>query len=198
MPSSSRPDRLGALRTLLTIIAVAGAGLLLLLMILVATGAHLFEPARQAIPAAMAGLAVGQSAPAIIAEGWVNGEPDELDGRVTVVQAWFYECRYCWQEAPEIASLHEKYVDRVSFVALSPDPVETRPQVEDFVARNRIGYPVGYGAAESLVLGFDVQAFPSVWVVGRDGKVVWNRSLEDKQSLEEAIVAALGSSTAEG
>lgn len=39
--------------------------------------------------APMGGLAVGQQAPAITAEGWLNGQPPpELAGKVVVVHAW--------------------------------------------------------------------------------------------------------------
>lgn len=34
------------------------------------------------------GLAVGESAPALHAEGWINGEPPSLDGKIVVVEAW--------------------------------------------------------------------------------------------------------------
>lgn len=37
------------------------------------------------------GLAVGQQAPQISAEGWLGGEPPEnVDGKVVVVSAWAY------------------------------------------------------------------------------------------------------------
>ena len=39
--------------------------------------------------------------------------------------------------------------------------------------------------------GFEGQAYPAIWVIGKDGTVLWNRSLEGDQSLEEAIEAAL-------
>lgn len=143
--------------------------------------------------AAMAGLSVGKPAPAIEADGWINGEPSSLDGKVVVVHGWFYNCPYCWDEAPHIAQLHEKYGDRVSFVALTTDRLEDRELVEEFVDEGGMKYPVGYGHAAALTLmqGFEASAFPVVWVVGPDGTVVWNRSREGQQSLEEAIQAAL-------
>ncbi len=186
----ARPDRSNALQTVLTILAVGAGGFLLLLVILAAAGSHLFSIPRGGVDPAMAGLAVGQPAPAITAEAWVNGEPPSLDGRVVVVQGWFYDCPYCWKEAPELVALHKKYGDRVSFVALSPDPASDVSKVEEFVAKNELKYPVGYGAVDSL-MGFEAKAFPAIWVVGGDGKVLWNRSLEGEQTLDEAIAGAL-------
>ena len=115
------------------------------------------------------------------------------DGKVIVVHGWFYNCPYCWKEAPEIAELHRKYGDRVAFVGLTTDAAEDLDRIKEFVAEGRMTYPVGYGydAAVTLMRGFEATAFPVVWVVGPDGTVVWNRSLAGDQSLEEAIQAAL-------
>jgi thiol-disulfide isomerase/thioredoxin len=193
MSAPAKTDRSSALQVVLTILALGAGGLLLLLILLAAVGAYLSaRPEGGMDPTA--GLAVGRPAPAIKAEGWVNGEPPSLDGKVTVVQGWFYDCPYCWKEAPELASLYDKYGDRVAFVGLTFDPPQTRPQVEEFVSKNKLKYPVGYGAMETL-REFEANAFPVVWVLGPDGKVVWNRSLEGKQSLEEAIEAALKGKT---
>lgn len=186
MPSTASRSR--ALETLLTIIAVGAGGLLLVLVIAIATGINVGpEPT---VDPTMFGLAVGKDAPAIDASAWVNGEFEATGGQPTVVQAWFYDCPYCWQEAPELAALSKEYGDRVSFVALSPDPISSEPLVREFVESNDISYPVGYGVKQTLI-GFEVRAFPSIWLVGADGKVLWNRSLEGEQSLEEAIEAAL-------
>ena len=148
-----------------------------------------------AIDPTFAGLAVGKPAPSVSAEGWVNGEPASLEGKVVVVHGWFYDCPFCWQEAPHVAALHEKYGDRVAFVGLTPDPPSDLAKVEEFVAKGEMKYPVGYGAIDSLV-AFEAKAFPAVWVVGADGTVVWNRAVEAEQSLEEAIEAALRPRTA--
>lgn len=190
MSAPAKTDRSSALQIVLTIVALGAGGLLLLLVLLAAVGAYYFVTPGGGMDPAMAGLAVGRLAPAIHAEGWVNGEPPSLDGKVTVVQGWFYDCPYCWKEAPELASLYDKYGDRVAFVGLTFEPPQTKPQVEEFVSKNKLKYPVGYGAMETL-REFEANAFPVVWVLGPDGKVVWNRSLEGKQSLEEAIEAAL-------
>lgn len=190
MTTEPRFDRSNALQTVLTIVAVGAGGLLLLLLILAAVGGSLFTIPPQSVPPEMAGLAVGRTAPELSAEAWINGEPAGYDGKVTVLQGFFYDCTYCWQEAPEIAKLHKKYGDRVQFVALSSDPPSDEARVQEFVNENHFRFPVGYGARETLIR-FEVMAFPVLWVIGPDGTVVWNRAEEEKQSLEEAIKAAL-------
>ena len=193
MPTSTSPPS-RALETLLKIIAIGAGGLLLLLVIAVTTGVfNRFLPPPPIDPEVF-GLAVGRPAPPIEAAAWINGQPEHTGDKPTVVQAWFYNCPYCWQEAPELAALSQEFDDRVSFVALSPDPVSSEKLVQEFVETNNIEYPVGYGARDTLI-GFEIQAFPSVWLIGADGKILWNRALEREQSLEEAIEAALARPT---
>jgi hypothetical protein len=195
MPAQARFDRSSALQTVLTIVAVGAGGLLLLLLILVAVGGSMFQGPTRGMPPEMAGLAVGRTAPELAAEGWINGEPISYGGKVTVVQGFFYDCRFCWQHAPELVKLHEKYGDRVNFVALSTDPPQDQAKVQEFVDENRVTYPVGYGAIQTLI-GFEAQAFPVLWLVGPDGTVIWNMAEEHQQSLEDAIEAALSPKTA--
>jgi thiol-disulfide isomerase/thioredoxin len=190
MTTESRFDRSNALQTMLTVVAVGAGGLLLLLLILVAVGGSLFEVPRAGMPAEMAGLAIGRTAPELQAEGWINGEPTAYEGKVTVVQGFFYDCPYCWQEAPELAKLHASYGDRVQFVAISTDPASDQAKVQEFVDQNHLTYPVGYGAIDTLIR-FEAQAFPVLWLVGPDGTVMWNMAEEEKQPLEDAIEAAL-------
>jgi len=187
-----RADRSNALRVVLTILMAGAGGLVLFLVVLVAAGIY-FSAVDGGMDPALAGLAPGKPAPAIAADAWVNGEPSSLDGKVVVVQGWFYNCPYCWKEAPKIAELHEKFGDRVAFVALSSDPGDDAAKVEEFVSTNKVAYPVGYGmnAAVTMDRGFEGRAYPAIWVIGKDGMVLWNRSLEGDQSLEEAIEAAL-------
>ncbi|HEX6985844.1 MAG TPA: TlpA disulfide reductase family protein [Planctomycetaceae bacterium] len=192
MPSRTDRDSGRVVSTILG--GLAGVAIFGAVALAALVGYYIFAlQAPSGVDPAMAGLAVGRPAPPIAAEGWLNGEPSDLAGKVVVVHGWFYDCPYCWQEAPRVAALHEKYGDRVAFVALTTDEAADLPKVEEFVAKGGMKYPVGYGfdAAMTLVRGFEAQAFPAVWVVGPDGTVLWNRSLEGEQSLEEAIRAAL-------
>lgn len=162
---------------------VAGAALL---WVLTRDGA-MPTPSEQA----RGGLAVGAGAPEIAASAWINGEPEELEGKVLIVHGWFLACPYCWTEAPELGDLARSYAGTdVRFVALSPDDPSRADEVREFVTKGGLSYPVGYGATETL-LGFEAEYFPAVWVVGRDGKVTWNKGYEGYVTLEEAIERAL-------
>ena len=43
---------------------------------------------RQSDPRFMSPLGVGADAPEILAAGWLNGTPDDMSGKVVVVDCW--------------------------------------------------------------------------------------------------------------
>lgn len=86
--------------------------------------------------------------------------------------------------------MYEKYRDNdsVVFLGLTLEDATTLEESRRFVEETEMSWPNGYGAGETLN-GFDLQALPSIWVVGRDGKVVWNH--DSPGDLEEGIEQAL-------
>ncbi|MCA9113505.1 MAG: redoxin domain-containing protein [Planctomycetaceae bacterium] len=138
------------------------------------------------------GAQAGAELPPVEAAGWINSEgvsPEELKGNVVVLHGWFVDCPYCWREAPELVELHEKFSGQgVKFVGLTHESGEMIPRIEGFVEENKITWPQGYGALDTL-LALNAEYFPVVWVVGRDGRIFW--STDGQGSLEEAIRLAL-------
>lgn len=86
--------------------------------------------------------------------------------------------------------MYEKYRDNdsVVFIGLTPEDATALEQSRSFVEETGISWPNGYGAGETLD-GFELQYLPSTWVVGRDGKVVWNG--DSSGALEDGIQQAL-------
>ena len=85
--------------------------------------------------------------------------------------------------------MHEKYAPRgVVFIGLTPEGTAALEQSRTFLEDTRITWPNGYGAAETLQR-FECAAFPSTWVIGPDGTVIWNEDSSD--SLEDGIETAL-------
>lgn len=85
--------------------------------------------------------------------------------------------------------MHEKYRGQgVVFFGLTPEPEASNSNSRAFLQDTKITWANGYGATKTLE-AFDTKCFPSAWVIGRDGKVTWNR--DSRGSLESAIEAAL-------
>ena len=74
------------------------------------------------------------------------------------------------------------------FIGLTPENESANSDSLAFLNDTKITWTNGFGAQKTLS-AYKTACFPSAWVVGRDGKVVWNR--ESGQSIEDAIAAAL-------
>lgn len=142
------------------------------------------------------GLEVGQPMPAIAGVEWVGDVAPtsaELDGKVVFVNAWFLACRYCHEGMPKLVELHDKYRDRgdVVFIGLADEPpTETsRKNVELFLKSKGVEWPNAFNAGGFVTEQFKTQYYPGYWIIGRDGKVVWNKdSTEDMAAaLERAV-----------
>jgi len=169
---------------------------LLILYPLVAIAAYFFaiEMFRGPEGPPTAGLRPGETAPPIAAEGWLNGEaprPEDLAGRVIVLDAWFAACPHCPEEAPELIAAYDRFHDKgVVFLGLTPDEAFQLADCRRFLKKTGIPWPNGYGAGDALEKFLtDGPYFPAVWVIGTDGKIAWNRDSPEK--LDSAIEEAL-------
>lgn len=136
------------------------------------------------------GLEPGETMPKIQAQTWINGPPPELKGKVVVIDAWSTHCKPCVDALPKMYKLHQKYSPRgVVFLGIVSEHLDPRiEEVTRVLKEYSIEYPNAYGAGQTF-LDLRIQAIPQMWVVGRDGVVLWNRDADG--SLEDAIEAAL-------
>lgn len=140
-------------------------------------------------PSGTAGLDVGQPLPVLTVAGWLNGSPPDLAGKIVVVEAWAHWCGPCRGRAPHIAELYRKYHDRgVEFVGLTGDGADQLKQIQGFLTEYEISFPNGYGA-DDLLEDMKVVGIPTAWVIGPNGKVVWNEDsgTELEQGIEQAL-----------
>jgi thiol-disulfide isomerase/thioredoxin len=135
----------------------------------------------------------GQPLPVLGAEGWLNTDaaptPDELRGRVVLVDFWATDCPTCVREMPELAEINERFRDEgLVVVGLTPETGDEAQRVEKFVERQEIDWPIGYGTG-FLFETFGIQFTPTYVLFDRGGRSVWaGHSLD---GAEDAIVAAL-------
>ena len=138
-------------------------------------------------------LPPGTPLPDLAVEGWLNGPGptnDELRGQVVVIDVWAYWCGPCLASMPEMVALHKKYRDQgVQFLGLTMEGSAKLDDTRAVVEHSKLSWPNGYGAQETIA-ALGIKAIPTVFVVGRDGKIIWNSDRHG--SLDDAIESALG------
>ena len=98
-----------------------------------------------------------------------------LRGQIIVLNFWATWCVPCRHEMPLLAEVWERYRDRgVELIGASADAPERRREVERFVRRHRLDFPIWVGATtadlERLGLG---EALPATAILDRDGGIAF-------------------------
>jgi len=87
--------------------------------------------------------------------------------------------------------MYRKYHPRgVEFIGLTSEDEDEVDNVRAFLQSHEISWPNGYGSWNTLK-EFEVRYIPQVWVIGRDGVIVWNKDSEPEESMEDALDRAL-------
>jgi thiol-disulfide isomerase/thioredoxin len=120
----------------------------MMLLLVVAAGSLLAIQMRRPKPA---NPYLGVSLPPLSAEGWLNtsGPPtrEELRGSVVLFDFWSTSCPNCVREMPQLAALHDRFRDHgFKVIGLTPESGEAAMRVEQLAAKEKIDWPIGYGA----------------------------------------------------
>lgn len=132
---------------------------------------------------------VGAVAPEISGKVWVteDGKPPEYKGKVYLVDFWFANCASCVEAMPTLNKLAKKYEGKDFLIlGLSTDPLSVVKLTKD---KHNLKYPLLTDSKPSEK-AWKIEFFPSLFLVGKDGKVKWKGDAMDKK-LPEIIDAEL-------
>ncbi len=177
--------------------------ILLLTLFSVSLAACTFEMPESALdgsaPAGGPGSTANlQSAPdfdlASLAGGTLNSE--ELKGKVLVVDFWATWCSPCIEEIPNFNTLHvEQDSDKFAMLGITVESGSFE-DVEPFIERLGIEYPVVMGD-EEVVTGFGgLIGFPTTFVVSPDWKIYkkyLGMKTGKKELIEQDVIDLIGS-----
>jgi peroxiredoxin len=140
---------------------------------------------------ARADVEVGQDAPEIAGREYVNSQPvklADLRGRVVVVQIFRTNSQPSAEQVPKLEELQTKYGDR-GLTVLAVTNEERKP-VDEFVGRLKATYPVVIESGDMSKSWGLAKGFPTTYVVGADGKVVWKGNWADKAEDKISLLVA--------
>lgn len=169
--------------SLLALVMVAGTAM----MLPVAPAMAADEPASEAPKAETGKLVVGDKAPAIQVEKWLQG--DEIKefktGHAYVVEFWATWCGPCINAMPHMSKMSKQYKDaNIHFVGVNVWErnygAETLEKVTKFVKDqgSRLTYNVAYDGGDAKMANAYMKAagqngIPCAFLVDREGKIAW-------------------------
>jgi thiol-disulfide isomerase/thioredoxin len=94
-----------------------------------------------------------------------------LRGKVVILNFWATWCPPCRAEIPDLIALQEKYRDHLVVIGVSED--EGGPEVvRQFVARQKINYPIVMMTAELEKMFPGISALPTSFILDRESRIV--------------------------
>lgn len=107
----------------------------------------------------------------------INGQRvklSELKGQVVLLDFWYMSCYPCIQALPHLEELYQAYKAKgvVVLGINSKDTGTARQQkLSSFLSSRNIHYPTLL-ASQAVDSSYNVKAYPTLYVVGKDGKVL--------------------------
>jgi thiol-disulfide isomerase/thioredoxin len=116
------------------------------------------------------------AAPELACQAWINSPPlrlADLRGKVVLLDFWATWCGPCVAGLPELQRAHDLFADKgLVVIGLHHNSVPAK-DVEAFVKKRHLTFPVGVDDAEGQTCGrYNVSAYPTQVLIGRDGKVL--------------------------
>ncbi|MGH7984856.1 MAG: TlpA family protein disulfide reductase [Candidatus Acidiferrales bacterium] len=123
------------------------------------------------------GAEAGRSAPAFALVG-LNGTDVALGamrGKVVLLNFWATWCGACRSEMPSLENLYRDFRSYRDF-ALITVSVNRRGKlaVSQFMAASGYDFPVLLDPSYATSAAYGVRSIPSIFVIGRNGQIIWN------------------------
>lgn len=117
----------------------------------------------------------------------VDDSPPKLAGTVHIIEFWATWCPPCRQSIPHLNKIWDKYHEQgLEIIGISQ---EQPKEIEDFFEKTKMSYRVANDPDGSLHDTFNIRGIPRAFLVGKDGKIIWEghpMELQESQ-IEEAL-----------
>ena len=129
----------------------------------------------------------------------------DYEGKVVFLNFWATWCGPCQKEMPEIQELYEDHggntEDLIVLAVANPRSEEysgadvTQPEIEQFLSENGYTYPVVMDLTGEVFADYGISAFPTTFMITREGKVLGYLPGQMSREIMDEIVAAAFEST---
>jgi thiol-disulfide isomerase/thioredoxin len=149
-------------------------------------------------PDALVAAANAPVAPAFAEGTWINSDPialEKLRGRVVLVEFWTFGCDNCRNTLPSVKEWDARYRERGLTIVGVHTPETQSEYVIDSVRREVPGlgikYPVVTDNDYTTWKAYGVEAWPTILVVDKQGRIRWLHVGEGKYAETEDVIKTL-------
>ena len=118
-----------------------------------------------------------------------------LKGKPVLLDFWTTWCGPCRKSMPVLEKMHREYKDQ-GLIILGVDAGEARETVESFLKTMPLQYPVILGGESGILAAFQVSAYPTFVLIGRDGKIAAHQIGYGEESALRGMLEKAGLTTA--
>jgi thiol-disulfide isomerase/thioredoxin len=115
----------------------------------------------------------------------------DIRGKVVLLDFWTLCCINCIHTLPDLAKLEKKYANQLVVIGVHSPKFDNEKNTESIrkaVLRYEIEHPVVNDANQKIWRAYGVHAWPTLWLIDPEGKVVGRGSGEGLyEALDEAI-----------
>ena len=137
-------------------------------------------------------------APSLAHGDWINSGPlrlEDLRGRVVLVEFWTFGCINCRNTLPFVKSWHDRYREQgLTVIGVhSPEFAEERivENLRRQVTSLGINYPVVSDNDYRTWNAYDVQAWPTMFLLDKQGRIRWKHVGEGDYVETELLIQKL-------
>ena len=120
------------------------------------------------------------TAPELSTGEWINSEPlrvRDLRGRVVLIDFWTFGCFNCRNTIPFVKSWHDRYREKgLTIIGVHSPEFDDEKNVENLrrqVASLGITYPVVTDNDYQTWKAYNVEAWPTIFLLDKQGRIRW-------------------------
>lgn len=138
------------------------------------------------------------TAPDLAAGEWINSEPlklQDLRGRVVLIEFWTFGCYNCRNTLPFVKSWNDRYREKgLTVIGVHSPEFDEERKVENLrreVASLGISYPVVTDNDYQTWKAYNVEAWPTVFLLDKQGRIRWMHVGEGDYDEAERLIQKL-------